>query len=203
MKIKGVLVIGNGESRKQLELGSILEKFVTVGCNAICRDYSVDHLICCDRRMAIEAIAVAPSTTTIYTRPNWSEMLDRFSNLVQVPELPYRGKNREDDPFQWGSGGYALLVGCLQGDNISIVGFDLWSDSHYVNNVYKNTANYSKEDSHAIDPSYWIYQIGKVFQLFPNKQFTIYNKENWKVPEQWQHSNVTIKNINSFVSENE
>ena len=49
-----MLVIGNGESRKDLDIKSL--KLPTVGCNAIFRDMVVDHLVCCDRRMLREAL---------------------------------------------------------------------------------------------------------------------------------------------------
>lgn len=203
MEFNDVLVLGNGESRTCLELKSFLFNGIVVGCNAIYRDYGVDHLICCDRRMAIEAVSNAPKSTTIYTRERWVELLNRFPNLIAVPPLPYTGTEREDDPFQWGSGGYALLVGCLLSDNISIVGFDLWSKDSKVNNVYKGTQHYSSKDSNAVDPNYWIYQIGKIFQSFPNKRFTIYNNKDWKLPDRWKFDNVAVKDITLFVSEHD
>lgn len=192
MEIKEVLVLGNGESRNYLELNSFLSKMISVGCNAIYRDYNVNHLVCCDRRMAIEAITHAPKSTTIYTRERWSELLNRFPNVVAVPQLPYNGSNREDEPFQWGSGGYAVLLGCMLGDEISMIGFDLWSKNYKVNNVYKGTENYSSEDSHAVDPNYWIYQIGKLFEYFPDKKFTIYNTNSWQLPDAWKFNNVKL-----------
>jgi len=39
-----MLVIGNGESRSGININSIDQ--VKVGCNAVYRDYKVDHLIC-------------------------------------------------------------------------------------------------------------------------------------------------------------
>ena len=49
-----MLVIGNGESRKSLDISTL--KLPTVGCNAIFRDMKVDHLVCVDRRMIREAL---------------------------------------------------------------------------------------------------------------------------------------------------
>ena len=48
-----MLVIGNGESRLGLNIDGY--ERTKVGCNAIYRDHYVHHLICCDRRMVIEA----------------------------------------------------------------------------------------------------------------------------------------------------
>ena len=49
------LVIGNGESRRHVDV-STYTQHTLIGCNAIHRDLNVDHLICCDRRMAEEAV---------------------------------------------------------------------------------------------------------------------------------------------------
>ena len=57
-----VLVIGNGESRRHVDFSAYAD-YVLIGCNAIHRDLDVDHLICCDRRMAEEAVN-NPNTKT-------------------------------------------------------------------------------------------------------------------------------------------
>ena len=44
-------VLGNGESRQQVNVKNL--KGIKIGCNAIIRDYKVDHLICVDRRMVV------------------------------------------------------------------------------------------------------------------------------------------------------
>ena len=49
------LVIGNGESRRDVNLETYRSTHTLIGCNAIHRDLIIDHLICCDRRMAAEA----------------------------------------------------------------------------------------------------------------------------------------------------
>ena len=100
-----MLVIGNGESRKDLDIKSL--KLPTVGCNAIFRDMVVDHLVCCDRRMLREALKHENTKTSImYTREDWNEDFHVFP----VPKVPYVGKLRQDDGWHWGTGQYALLV---------------------------------------------------------------------------------------------
>ena len=58
-----MLVIGNGESRKHIDVDAIND--TKIGCNAILRDYLVEHLICVDRKMVREAI-----TCLLYTSPS-------------------------------------------------------------------------------------------------------------------------------------
>ena len=67
-----MLVIGNGESRIDLDIDSY--KLPTVGCNAIFRDRKVDHLVCCDKRMVREAINHSNTQQScVYTRHDWNE----------------------------------------------------------------------------------------------------------------------------------
>lgn len=194
------LVIGNGESRGRLDLLTFKDTHLIVGCNALHRDIAVDHLICCDHRMVREALA-NPNTanTTIHVREGWHHYfrkIEKNKNVKLLPELPYHGTSRLDKPIHWGSGPYAVLIAAqLNPTSISLVGFDLYGRQDRVNNVYKGTNNYSSPDSGAVDPSYWIYQIAKIFSLYSHIQFTILNVEAWKMPEEWQKNNVKKESI--------
>lgn len=194
------LVVGNGESRRRLDLTKFKDTHLIVGCNALHRDIVVDHLICCDHRMVREALE-NPSTanTTIHVREGWHHYfrkIEKNKNVKLLPELPYQGASRPDKPVHWGSGPYAVLIAAqLNLSTVSLVGFDLYGQQDRVNNVYKGTNNYSNPDSGAVDPSYWIYQIGKIFSLFPHIQFNIINTEGWKMPEEWQKDNVRKESI--------
>ena len=194
------LVIGNGESRFRINLDDFKDTHVLVGCNALHRDYIVDHLVCCDQRMVREALE-NPTTanTTIHVREGWHHYfrkIEKHKNIKLLPDLPYQGELRPDKAIHWGSGPYAVLVAAqLNLPIVSLVGFDLYGRQEQVNNVYKGTSNYSHPTSSAVDPSYWIYQIGKLFSLFPYIQFKIINTEGWKMPTEWQHDNVKKESI--------
>jgi len=189
-------VIGNGEGRKHVDLSNL--KGTKIGCNAICRDYDVDYLICVDRRMAKEALALNYSGR-IYTRQDWINEFSAYNNVTTVPELPYKGTTRPDEPFHWGSGPYALLLACTLADEINLIGFDLHSETKFVNNIYKGTKHYNEETYRAVDPRYWIHQIGKLFELYPNKTFKIYQNSNWVLPKAWIHPNVMVDKISIIV----
>jgi hypothetical protein len=103
-----------------------------------------------------------------------------------------------DDPFHWGSGPYAVLLGSTLDDKINLLGFDLYSTDNKVNNMYKGTEGYNSADSHAVDHSYWIYQIAKVFEWFPNKTFRIYNQKDWNMPKEWNLANVSLDIIDNL-----
>jgi hypothetical protein len=192
------LVVGNGESRLVLDLSTFSQDTI-IGCNALHRDITVSHLVCCDRKMVDEAIKNPNNIdTTIYTRPEWLSFYTKHSNVKSVPELPYKGTQRQDELWHWGSGPLSILLACvLEHNDVTIIGFDLWSADYRVNNVYKNTENYAGTESMAVDPSYWIYQIGKIFELYPNKKFTVISN---RIPPIWKFSHVTHLTINTFTS---
>ena len=165
-------VFGNGESRTSVNIDKL--NGTKFGCNAIMRDYTMDHLVCVDRRMVDEAVkSKVNEHTLIYTRDDWIERYKGVERVRTVPSLPYNGMTRPDQPFQWGSGPYALLLAAMKakGQTVSLIGFDLYSNTKNVNNMYKGTANYAKVESRNIDPRYWIHQISMVFKCFPKVNF--------------------------------
>ncbi len=186
-----IIVLGNGQSRQHLNLDSFTE--TKIGCNAIHRDHYVDQLVCVDRRMVQEALD-SKYTGNIYTRAEWEHFF-KHKPIKILPELPYKGSTRPDEPEQWGSGPYAVLLAALLDDQISMYGFDLFSPTPYVNNIYKDTPNYDSSKKSAIDPRYWIYQISKVFQCFPDKYFSVYNHATWSMPAEWHLANVEFKTL--------
>jgi len=193
-----MLVIGNGESRKQVDLQKITE--TKIGCNAILRDTKVDHLVCVDKSMLREAVNTSyHKDAKVYTRKRLFVQHRLEKNIRMVPDLPYAGSERPDDPIHWGSGPYAVLLAAkLATDDIHLLGFDLYSKDNKVNNIYKDTANYSLAHKSAVDPRYWIYQIGKVFECYPNTQFKIHQDEGWQLPKAWNKPNVTLDTISSL-----
>ena len=205
MNENAVLVIGNGESRKGIDLQKYIGKITTVGCNAVHRETIVDHLICCDQRMVREALSdVNIRGSLVYVREEWYhtfKKLMKHKNVRNLPDIPYIGTGRADAPRNWGSGTYAhLLASTLNFQRIYMLGFDLYGKGALVNNVYKDTPNYSSRHSHAIDPAYWIYQSGKIFQCFPQKEFIIVNYPSWKIPESWNFPNVNFLDLSIFLS---
>lgn len=191
------VVIGNGESRRDIDLESYRKTHILIGCNALHRDIIVDHLVCCDRRMMAEATS-NPQTknTLIYARPSWFHFfrkIQKNKNVRTMPELPYQGELKRDDPDHWGSGGFAVLLAASLGVNeIEMLGFDLYPIDKSVNNIYKGTENYARVNSQAVDPAYWIYQIGQVFRFYPDTKFIIRNRSSWIIPQEWQKNNVSF-----------
>jgi len=197
------LVIGNGESRNNVELSHFIKDYTSFGCNAIHRDHVIDHLVCCDRRMVEESI-ISPNTknTEIYVRPDWFKYFRKIrkdKRINQVPDLPYAGKQKQDQPLHWGSGPYAILLGAIHSETVMLLGFDLYPIHDKVNNVYKGTENYSAKNSNPVDYAYWVYQIAKIFKHFTKNEFIIWNEDSWTLPSQWKYPNVSFEKINNKV----
>ena len=193
-----MLVIGNGESRASVNIDNL--NYTKIGCNAILRDFSVDHLICADKRMLQEALESNYNKhATVYTRANQYALSRYQTNIQIVPDLPYVGDQRLDDPIHWGAGSYAILLAAkMTTDDIHLLGFDLHSVDKLVNNVYKDTANYSLAHKSAVDPRYWIYQIGKIFECFTNTRFIVHQTDNWQLPKSWKQPNIMVDCIDNL-----
>ena len=190
-----MLVIGNGESRSGIDINSIND--TKVGCNAIHRDFKIDHLVCVDKSMLSEVIRLKyHKHTQIYTRKtNYDIYIE--DNIQVDPDLPYIGDLRPDSAIHWGSGPYAVLLATqlAQGATVHMLGFDLYSASKQVNNVYKGTDNYTCADKRAVDPRYWIYQIGRILDSYPTTQFVVHQHRTWDLPDAWNKSNVSLDSI--------
>ena len=188
--IKKIILIGNGESRLGIDFNTV--PGYKIGCNAVYRDFKIDCLVCVDRRMVLEALE-NNFNNIIYTREDWIHQFRYCENVEVLPTLPYKGERKADDPFDWGSGPHACnLAATIKPEEIHLYGFDLWSSNLNINNVYKGTKNYDPETHHYIDPKYWIYQLAKCFELYPNIKWIQHQPANWKVPTEWNFPNLTI-----------
>ena len=178
--------IGNGESRRGLDLEQFKHHGKIYGSNALHRDIMCDELVCCDKRMVQEAL-YNNYEGTIYTRPEWYA---DFANpqVKRLPGFRWSQQHKWTQHFHWGSGLHAVHVACKQQANICImIGHDFYSADGKHNNIYKDTPNYWDSDHHAIDHSYWILQFGILFAEFPKTTFLFCqpNIDDWKIPNAW------------------
>jgi len=190
-----VLIIGNGESRKSTNLDNIPIK--KIGCNAVYRDNFIDLLVCVDRRMVIEALE-NNIQGLIYTRSIWIPQFHNAENVKSLPTLPFPINSNADKEINWSSGPYSILLGAMHFNIIYLIGFDLYSPTNFINNIYKNTKNYNTSNSKAVDPRYWIYQIALIFSHFKNNKFIIFQPNGWQQPKSWKSKNVFVDNIDKI-----
>lgn len=186
--MSSAFIIGNGESRLVFDLNSLKGKGTTYGCNALHRDFAADIFAACDVRLATE---IAKHGYQVYTRERWLHLFRGVDNaqVKKFPNLPYKGDERPDEPFQWGTGSYAALLACMSdADNLYFLGFDLYGlkDHTKHNNVYKGTTNYEDENYRAVGPEYWIHQLAKLFEIYDKKKFVFILPSKWKKCPEWE-----------------
>lgn len=190
---KFVTIIGNGKSRLGFDI-TPMKKFSTViGCNAQFRDYNFDYFVCADKHMCQEAVNTVGKNTNIYTRDRWHKEFAMWPNVKKLPDLPYSGDKRQDEPFHWGTGPYAgVLAGTFKPKAIFMIGFDLWQlpGQKEDNNIYRNSKGY-EYIKRPVDPSYWIHQFAKLFEHIDSRWIVV-NRPDWKMPDEWS------KNKNVF-----
>lgn len=191
-------VIGNGESRVGFDLNKLTGK--TFGCNGLHRDFKADVFVACDRRIVQE---IRDNGYEVYTRQDWQQNFKDDPGVRYLPELPYKGDTRADEPFQWGSGPYAVLLAAqeLDVDHIYMIGFDLYGLHNHTkhNNVYKGTTGYEDEHYRAVGPEYWIHEISMLFYTYSTIEFTIVIPDDWKRCPEWdKHKNKSYINYNEL-----
>ena len=185
------LIIGNGESRSNVKINDI--QGIKIGCNAIQRDFYVDHLICVDRRMVQQALS-AKYQGKIYTRKDWAQ---QFVNVDIVPSIYLmKVKNVGTNP-QWGSG--SMTLGAKLPKNIKMIRFDPYSTTEHVNNIYKDTLGYDASTKNAVDPDIGYTPNRNGFPNITLKQnLQSYNNKDWKCPKNWLFENVLLDIIENI-----
>ncbi|NDG31690.1 hypothetical protein EB118_16675 [bacterium] len=188
-----IWVIGNGESRRNFAITRLKDH--TIGCNAVHRDHLCTEYVAVDRRMVQEILNnSATLDTKIHTRPDWAnEYVSK--RVIPLPEPPFTGPNKVDKPFHWNSGPYAILLASFYyPSRIHLLGFDLYGINGLVNNLYKDTLNYSKSDTRLVCPDFWVYQLAKIFSFFHQIEFVQHQVEHWQMPQDWkQIKNLTLR----------
>ena len=187
-------VIGNGVSRQPIDLEQCKQLGLTIGCNAIIRDFEPHIISAADPRMVKHTKSMFHGK--IYTRPDWNKRYE----VLEYPPLPYKGNTRPDDPWHWNSGPHAINIACTQNPSVCyLLGFDL-TQNKSANNVYMNTEGYNDK---VIDPKYWHYQINKLIECYAQINFVWIVPNAYVCPAEWvKHTNFsrdTIENFNKYL----
>jgi hypothetical protein len=197
MTNKIAFVLGNGISRKHIDLHK-LKKYGTVyGCNALYREFVPDHLVCVDTKMIIEvADAGYNKMYSVWSNEN---KLTRATPSINIMN-PNKG---------WSSGPTAMLLASQHGHKeIYVLGFDYvgsGENEDRVNNIYAGTKNYKTVEARATYYGNWTRQTMMCANMFPSTKYTrVIPKENFFIPDylkglqNFSHQTVEIfkKNFN-------
>ena len=164
-------VLGNGESRKGIEINDLKEKGTVFACNGVFRTHQPHFLIAVDPKMMLE---ISETDYVVHNKvySNYNAQYTKHQKLLDHVQWfkPSLG---------WSSGPTALRLACDQGfKEIYILGFDYQGLSEgnknnrfRVNNVFKDTRNYKKGNEQATFFGNWMNQTKKCLQDFKDVKF--------------------------------
>jgi len=188
---KTIFVVGNGTSRKPIDL-NLLKKYGKVyGCNALYREFDPDVLVAVDTKMVLELNkAKYQHRVPVWTNPNKS-----YSGMT--------GFNFFNPSKGWSSGPTALWKASEDSaEEIYILGFDykgLGDNYDKVNNVYAGTHNYKKEHERATFYGNWLKQTAITIQKNPQTRYIRVIEDRGFVPKELTNlSNLTHMSIEDF-----
>lgn len=159
-------VIGNGTSRKDIDLYPLKNYGKIYACNAMFRHFEPDYLVAVDVKMILEI-----------NQQKWQMEHEVWTN----PNKQYNGMQgfRYFQPSKgWSSGPTALDLASDHGhDPIYLLGFDFKGTTgtgkgdDKVNNLYAGTFNYKRENDPATYFGNWERQVGIICQRNHRKRY--------------------------------
>lgn len=186
---KIAFVVGNGTSRKDIDLHSLKEHGKIYGCNALYREFDPDYLVAVDTKMILEINKAGYQ----HEHEVWTNKNKAFNNFVNLNYFnPSKG---------WSSGPTALHLASDHDHNeIYILGFDYEGIGKYVNNIYSGTFNYKKTTDKATYYGNWLKQTITTIQRFPKKRYIRVIGNNPFVPKEMSNlANLEHISVESFV----
>lgn len=151
-------VLGNGVSRKCLDLQQLRLRGKIYGCNALYREFTPDVLVATDRpiREQIQESGY-PINNRFYTR---------------TPMLGLGAYAVPDQYWSFSSGQLAMAIAAQDGaKKIYLLGFDMGPDNQLFNNVYAGTEFYKSAGANPTYTGNWINQVIQVATDFPGVEF--------------------------------
>lgn len=155
--------LGNGESRRGMDLDALRERGVVFGCNALYRDWVPDVLVSVDQPMIKEIRRAKPNCVFF-----WSDLGQGLLRTeATVPPVTYPN---------YASGPSSILIACMMLQNtlqrVFLVGHDFFGKGSTINNMYKGTKHYRPRGHPPVSPDAWLVQIAEIIEA--NADVTFY-----------------------------
>ena len=176
-------VLGNGESRKGIEIDDLKEQGTVFACNGVYRTHRPDFLVAVDPKMILE---IAESDYPVHNKV-WSNFNNQYNKNQKIMDHI----NWLQPSLGWSSGPTALKLACDQGHKeIYILGFDYQGHSEgnknnrfRFNNVFKDTRNYKKSNDEATFYGNWMNQTKRCLQDYKDIKFHRVVPAGWFTPK--------------------
>lgn len=179
------IVIGNGESRKGIDLsligkhkGGLLAAgaLQSYGCNALYRDFSPNFLVAGGEEI-LKEIAESGYTNDHIVYANANAILDYPSKYYLIPQDP-----------SWNTGAIAAYLACFDGHKtVYLMGFDGVDTISNGYNVYAGTNGYA-EPTYGYSEEFWTQAMMQVFNTYGDVDFVrIAPTADFRMPEAWKY----------------
>jgi len=173
-------VLGNGESRKGIEINDLKEKGTVFACNAVYRTHRPHFLIAVDPKMILE---IAETDYVVHNKV-WSN----FNAQYEKNEKIMNHVNWFKPSLGWSSGPTALRMACEHGfKEIYILGFDYQGHNQgkrfKLNNIFGDSRNYKKRNDEATFYGNWMNQTKRCLQDFKDVKFHRVIPKGWFKPK--------------------
>jgi len=194
-------VLGNGQSRKGIDIDDLMQKGTVFACNAVYRTHRPHFLIAVDPKMILE---IAETDYMIHNKV-WSNFNAQYNKNKKILDHC----NWFKPSLGWSSGPTALRMACEQGfKEIYILGFDYQGISDganknrfKLNNIFGGTRNYKKINDEATFYGNWMNQTKRCLQDFQDVQFHRVAPKGWFRPKDlaWK-GNIDHPTIEEFLA---
>lgn len=170
---KIAFVLGNGTSRKPIDLHELKSFGTLYGCNALYRDFEPDYLVAVDTKMILEINKAGyQHSHKVWTNPNRA-----FRGM--------NGFNFFNPSKGWSSGPTALWLASTHDiSDVYILGFDYQGIEEKINNIYASTPNYKKSHDRATYHGNWLNQTCITCQKFSQKRYIRVLGEHAFIPKE-------------------
>ena len=181
-------VLGNGVSRRGVDLAWLKQFGKIYGCNALYREFTPDVLVATDRPIstAIQESGYAKHSLFYTRRP--------MSDSGALPVISkYHG---------YSSGPNAVALAAEhQHSNIYLLGFDMGpQENNQFNNIYADTEFYKTSAHPPTFAGNWIRQITQICGDYPHTQFVrIYGATTARIADLDKITNLAHQSLTEFV----
>ena len=188
---KTAFVLGNGTSRKSIDLNQLKEHGTVYGCNALYREFEPDYLVAVDANMILEINKAGYQ----HDHSVWTNRNRAYDKM--------NGFNFFQSSKGWSSGPTALHLASEHKNNeIYILGFDYTGIDNKLNNIYANTFNYKKSHERATYHGNWLRQTLITCQKFSEKRYIRVLGDDAFIPKEFSNienlSHITVEEFKKF-----
>ena len=175
-------VLGNGQSRKGIEINDLMEKGTVFACNAVYRTHQPHWLVAVDPKMMLE---IAETDYVVHNK-----VFSNYNNQYQKHQKLLDHVTWSKPSLGWSSGPTALKLACDQGfKEIYILGFDYKGlavdakkNRFHLNNIYGDSRNYKKNNDEATFYGNWMNQTKRCLQDYQDINFHRVIPKGWFKP---------------------